>query len=274
MDKINLCDKRILVTGGNGHLGRNLIEKLVAKKAIVFCLDIQPSIIYHLAASLDRTRDFEYAEKIFKINLNGTINLLNALKKIEYENFIFTSTSEVYGGKSIKPPFKEDDKFVPASPYSLSKYCAETTIKTFSEMYWKNYTILRLFNFFGDGMPNNFFIPQLIDKLRRDEDFNMTKGGQIRDFLHIDDVLQATLLATESNAYQEIFNVCSGEGVSIKELALKIKGKLKSVSKINFGAIPYRKNEVWEMIGSNDKITKMLGFKVKNDLIESISNDS
>ncbi|MCK4663284.1 MAG: NAD-dependent epimerase/dehydratase family protein, partial [Bacteroidales bacterium] len=89
MDKINLCNKRILVTGGNGYLGRNLIKKLISKKTLVFSLDIQdnclsenseyfqvdindkellnkaindiqPSIIYHLAASLNRTRDFEY----------------------------------------------------------------------------------------------------------------------------------------------------------------------------------------------------------------------
>ena len=305
MEKINLKGKRILVTGGNGYLGKHLIYELMKRGAIIFCIDIskettlevikyyqvdlrdkerlnevikeiQPKVIYHLAACLDRRRNFDNTERIFDINLKGTINLLNSLREVRYENFVFTSTSEVYGGKHIKAPFNEDDQFVPASPYSLSKYCAEMSIKTFSEIYQKNYTILRLFNFYGPGMPNQFFIPKLISALKNNENFNMTKGEQIRDFLFISDIIHALILATESNAYQEIFNVCSGDGVSIKELALKIKGKLKSVSKINFGAIPYRKNEVWEMVGDNSKLINNLGFHYNKNIniqIKSLINE-
>ncbi|MCK4663283.1 MAG: GDP-mannose 4,6-dehydratase, partial [Bacteroidales bacterium] len=191
---------------------------------------------------------------------------------IEYENFIFTSTSEIYGGKSIKPPFKEDDNFIPASPYSLSKYCAETSIKTFSEMYQKNYTILRLFNFYGPDMPNQFFIPQLISALKNNENFNMTKGKQVRDFLFINDIIQAMILSTDINAYNEVFNVCSGQGITLHDLALQLKMILNSKSKINFGAVPYRENEVWEMVGGNTKIKETLKFKQKYLLIEGLNN--
>ena len=297
MDKINLKGKKILVTGGNGYLGRHLIYEFLNRGAIIFCIDIskettlkvikyyqvdlrdkerlnevikeiQPDIIYHLAACLDRRRDFDNIEYIFDTNLKGTINLLNSLREVRYENFIFTSTSEVYGGKHIKAPFKEDDQFVPASPYSLSKYCAETSIRTFSEIYQKNYTILRLFNFYGPGMPNQFFIPQLISAFKKNNDFNMTDGKQVRDFLFINDIIQALLLATVEKAYNEIFNVCSGQGITLRELALQLKMILNSKSKINFGAVPYRENEVWEMVGDNTKIKKKLSFGINIDLYE------
>lgn len=289
MDNINIKNKRVLITGGNGYLGGKLAKELLTKGALVFSIDIQsnslckgveyfkvditdfnqlndvvhkvaPDLIYHLAATLDRTRDFGLTNKIFQVNVNGTINLLNALKDVNYERFIFTSTSEVYGGNKIKAPFKEDDKFTPASPYSLSKYSAEMAIKTFSDIYHKDFIILRLFNFYGEDMPKNFFIPQLIDKLKKNEDFDMTKGEQIRDFLHINDVVKYLLIASESKSKKTVINICSGKGVTIKNMALELKEKYKSHSKINFGAIPYRKNEVWEMFGDTNKMKKFLNF--------------
>lgn len=299
MDKINLKGKRILVTGGNGYLGRNLIKKLLSQGALVSSLDIQknsvnegivyyqvdireekallkvishinPQLIYHLAAIIDRVRDFSKVNAILEVNLKGTINILNSLKNINYENFIFTSTSEVYGGKKIKAPFKEADVFIPASPYSLSKYNAEMAIKTFSELYNKNYTILRLFNFYGEDMPKSFFLPQLIEKLKNDEDFDMTFGEQKRDFLHVTDILKAMILAIDIEAYNELFNVCSGNGKTIKEIALDLKQLLKSKSDINFGKLPYRNNEVWEMIGDCSKLKQRLNFSPSDNWMTNI----
>ncbi len=291
MDKINLSGKKILVTGGNGYLGEKLISRLLKEKAKVFSLDLQvessnkdveyykadlrnkekinniiqeiePSIIYHLAASLERTRDFSNVEDVFEINLFGTINLLNALKDINYEAFIFTSTSEVYGGNNTRPPFKENDDFVPASPYSLSKYSAEMAVRNFSELHHKKFIILRLFNFYGKDMSSNFFLPQLINKLKRGENFDMTKGEQIRDFIHIDDVLQALIQTSVEDTHNEVFNVCSGKGITLSELTVKLKKYFNSTSTINFGAIQYRDNEVWEMIGDNSKIKGKLNLTI------------
>ena len=287
MDNIKFKNKRVLITGGNGYLGGKLAKELFTKGALVISIDIQsnslckdveyfkvdltdfnqlndvvhkvaPDLIYHLAATLDRTRDFVLTNKIFQVNVNGTINLLNALKNVNYERLIFTSTSEVYGGSKIKAPFKEDDEFTPASPYSLSKYSAEMAIKTFSDIYHKDFIILRLFNFYGEDMPKNFFIPQLIDRLKKNEDFDMTKGEQIRDFLHVNDVVKYLLLASESKSKKTVINICSGKGVTIKNMALEFKEKYNSHSNINFGAIPYRKNEVWEMFGDTNRMKMFL----------------
>ena len=295
MDKINLEGKRILVTGGNGYLGRFLVEALKKQKANVFILDknvitsentfqvditikeevkeainkIQPEIIVHLAAILNRERNFDNFELSNNINHLGTYNLLEALKNIPYQNFIFTSTSEIYGDN--KAPFHEQQLPDAASPYSLTKVYSENLINTFSKLYDKKFTILRLFNFFGKNMPAAFFIPQLIESLKTKESFDMTKGEQIRDFLYVDDVVSALILsAKQAEPKNETFNVCSNTGVSLKELVKTIQKVLQSDCKISFGALPYRNNEVWNMVGDNSKIQRALNFTPKYNIEEAI----
>ncbi len=294
MGSIILKNKRILVTGGNGYLGRHLVERLKGEQADVYIIDkfgeasaksfilditdlkvvkeaitkIQPCIIFHLAASLNRERSFDRFEETNQVNFTGTRNLLFALQNTEYQHFIFTSTSEVYG--SNVTPFVETQVPDAASPYSLTKVFAENFINTFSKTYDKGFTILRLFNFFGRNMSPKFFIPQMINTLRKHEKFEMTEGEQKRDFLYLDDVISAMIFAARQPATNEIYNVCSGEAVSLKELVLEIKEKLNSQSEIIFGALPYRENEVWNMVGDPTKIREKLNFTPRYNLAKGI----
>lgn len=297
MGNANLKGKKIIVTGGNGFLGKNLVKSLIDEGADVIVFDktlshnfkeikiditdfeslntninvIKPHIIFHLAAILNRDRSFDQHDQIMKINYFGTINLLKALQNIDYDNFIFTSTSEIYG--SNKAPFKEDMMPMPASPYSLSKCFAELAVKTFSEIHKKNFTILRLFNFYGQEMPDSFFVSQLIKSLKNNNVFKMTKGEQKRDFIHVNDVVNAMILAASNTKYanNEIFNVCTGKSITIKELAEKCKQLLKANCEIDLGALPYRENEIWDMTGDNSKIVNKLGFKINHDLENLLS---
>ncbi len=295
MDSIDLHNKRILVTGGKGYLGQFLVKSLENQGAKVFILDkniteseyhfsiditdakqvhqavqkIRPEIIFHLAALLHRERNFDQYPLIDRVNHLGTYHLLHALQDIPYDNFIFTSTSEIYGNN--EPPFAETQLPDPASPYSLSKANSENLIRTFSKTYQKNYTIVRLFNFFGEQMPQQFFIPQLIKALQNKDSFDMTLGEQNRDFLYIDDVVNGLILCAKNLSYQQqTYNVCSGKSVSLKELVQTVKNELNSSCTIHFGAIPYRDNEVWNMLGDNTKIQKQLGFTVHYSLEEGI----
>lgn len=298
MDLIDVSHKKILVTGGCGFLGSCLVESLIENQAVVAVIDLikgstdkvayhqlnlknenelhriisdfKPDFIYHLAANLNRTRDFNYTNDLLETNLKGTVNLLNALKDVSYKKFIYISTSDVYGGKYSGKPFKENDTILPASPYGLSKYAAEITLQTFSKIEQKNYTILRLFNFFGNGLPQSFFISQLISALNTNTNFDMTLGEQERDFLYIEDVTEALLSALRKEADQQVFNVSSGQGRQLKTLALALKELVESDAQIRLGSIPYRKNEIWHMIGDNRKIFETLGWRPKYSLEEGL----
>lgn len=294
MGAISIKNKRVLVTGGNGYLGTFLVKALEKENANVFVVsrnaellynhfavditdfdaihkvvqEIQPDIVFHLAANISRSRDFAIYNDMAKVNVTGTLNVLQALQNLD-AHFIFTSSSEIYGNNVS--PFHENQLPKPVSPYSLSKVNAEMLIQTYCLNHNKKFTNLRIFNFYGEHMPEDFFIPQMINSLKREEDFLMTKGEQTRDFLYVDDIVQALLLtAKNTNSYNETMNVCSGKGTKLNELAAAVNEKMNAKAKIIVGAIPYRDNEVWEMIGDNSKIKQKLGFEPQVNLENGI----
>lgn len=301
MGNINLKHKKVLVVGGNGYLGNFLVKALKNHGAVVFIISnnceksdsqfivditnfketytavqqIKPDIVYHLAANISRNRDFSIYENMAKVNIQGTLNVLKSLENID-AHFIFTSTSEVYGNNTS--PFHEKQVPQPVSPYSLTKISAELLIQTYCHQYNKKYTNLRIFNFYGEHMPESFFIPQMIKSLKKGENFNMTEGEQIRDFLYVGDVVDALILtAKNSDSYGETMNVCSGKGTQLRQLAETVNTTINTEAKIVLGAIPYRDSEVWEMIGDQSKLIKITGFKPQISLekgIEIVINHS
>jgi UDP-glucose 4-epimerase len=284
-------NKKIIITGGGGYLGSKLAEKLAESTVSLYLFDIKfntiskslvknhsnvklievnltekvqlskatknafPDYVFHFAANLNRDRDFEVFPALYDVNVEGTFNLLEALKDIPYSGFYFASSSEVYGSKN-PAPFNEDQLPAPVSPYSLSKIMAEQLIQTFSKTYNKPYSIFRLFNFFGSGMPENFFINQLVASLKADKPFNMTYGEQVRDFTFIDDVLDAIIgISTSEKSPGEVINICSGKGIKLSDLAMEIGQHYNKTHLIKFGALPYRDNEIFNMTGSTNKLS-------------------
>ena len=290
---MDLTNKRILITGANGYLGTFLFKELEKfnpelysisknidnsdnsfkidltddKKLNKIVNTINPDIVFHLAANINRDRDQSIYTQMFQDNVQGTMNLLNALEDTDCKQFIFSSSSEIYGDN--KSPFHENQVPKPVSPYSTTKVLAELYIQDKLSSGNISFTIARIFNFYGPGMSESFFISEMIQTLKSGNDFHMTRGDQYRDFLYIDDVVAALILMVQNpKANREIFNVCSGKGLQIKELALEVEKYFEA--KIILGAIPYRENEVWEMIGNNSKIQNILGFQAKVGLNEGI----
>ncbi len=281
--------ERLLITGGGGYLGSKLAERLSSQVSSLYLADIKfnelsqelvrthehvssihcdirnynsvrasintadPDTIFHLAALLNRERDFNNYERLYEVNVMGTLNLLRANQRGSAARFIYTSSSEVYGnGKS---PFREDQIPCPASPYSLTKLMAEELIRTYGALFNMPFTILRLFNFYGDDMPEDFFLSQLRNSLKRNEEFRMTKGEQIRDYLEVHEVINYVIgIAQTAMSISETVNVCSGKGQKLSDLAMS-EAKLQCKENlVKIGALPYRDNEVWEMVGDSSKL--------------------
>ena len=204
-------------------------------------------IIYSVAAYENSLNNYS---DIFKANFLLPMDFLN---KMNIKNFIYIGTSL--------------DKYT--NQYSLSKYQFSEYGKYYADNYNINFINIKLENFYGKDEPNGRFLSTIINKLKNNEDINLTEGTQIRDFIYIYDAVNGILKIVESNlkGYTDI-SLGSGEGITIRELVEYLSIVLESKSKLNFGAIPFRKNE---HSGFAD-MTKMkeLGFEIDSNIKKSI----
>jgi UDP-glucose 4-epimerase len=132
--------------------------------------------------------------------------------------------------------------------------------------------VLRPFIVYGPGQRDGMMLPALLKTLAQGQEFALTPGEQTRDFVYVDDVVDALIAAAVRNgAAGEVFNVCSGEERRIRdvaELAVRIAGA--SPSRLKIGALPYRENEVWRLVGSNRKARALLGWSPRVQLEDGL----
>ncbi|MGA3288662.1 MAG: GDP-mannose 4,6-dehydratase [Candidatus Bathyarchaeia archaeon] len=303
-----LQDKKILITGGLGFVGVNLVKKLLAmdieptimdftsdlrsidkhyipfdldslpfynidirqsEKVVAIVQNISPDFVIHLAGMTNLEKTFEKAELAIDINLKGSLAILKGSKKTNLNNFVFLSTSDIYGG--INPPFREDQLAQPASPYSASKAATEMFLIMFYNVYKIPVTILRSFNLYGKYQPPERVIPFIIKKLLNNEEVPLTKGEQKREFNYVDDLLDAILRSLFfKNSQGKILNIGSGLSISIKEIAMCIAKKIGKVDKLKIGALQYRENEIWDMYCDNSLARNILNWEPKVSLDEGL----
>jgi nucleoside-diphosphate-sugar epimerase len=241
------------------------INNLEDKTKSIFC-----DIVLYFITATDKNRDLSNFNKIFDINFMGLKNTLHILKKRgKLKHFIYFSTAEVYGKDVFEP--SENQSTSPISLYSLTKSLSEELLKFHINTFDLPITIIRPSNVYGEKQSINFFIPQAINSLLEKAEFDMTPGEQTRDFIHVDDVCKATINIIEQNAFKkDIINLSSNKEIKLKDLVLKIKELLKSKTQINFGAIPYRKNEIMRYKINNNKIIENLNWEPQISIMSGI----
>jgi UDP-glucose 4-epimerase len=289
-------DSRVLVTGGSGFIGAHLVKRLVQMDAEVYLLSLnrsvidnvrlkdvwsklrivnadirnfdslaslkklEPEIVFHLAAYHHVGDSFTHFSEALDTNCLGTSNLLEALG--DYERFVYTSTSEVYGLQS-SIPFKEEMTPHPISPYAIGKYAGELYSLMKCNMGYP-VTVLRPFNVYGPYQSVEALIPEMISDCLAGRPIKATEGKQTREFNYIDDTIDGFIKAAKTKAaIGEIINLGNSEEISIRDLILKIIELTKSKSKVTFGALPYRPTEIWRMFCDNTKAKKILGWTPK-----------
>lgn len=287
--------KNCLVTGGAGFIGSHLVRRLLEDGVKVTVVDdlsegkwenlpshpnlikrkasilgnMAPyvsgkDIIFHLAAIPRLQRSVAEPWQTHRVNVDGTLNLLLEAKKNKVKKFIFSSSSSVYGNKN-KIPFREDMKPNPLVPYSLQKVIAEEYCQMFSQLWGLETVSLRYFSVYGPRMnPNSpyaLLIPKFIKLMSQNKAPTIYGDGKhCRDFTFVSDVVEANILAAESNLSGEIINIGTGSSISVNKVVSTLNKLLGKKIKPNFGpAVPEPK----ATLASNTKAKKLLGWKPK-----------
>jgi len=273
MSKSNFFkNSSVLVTGGNGAVGSDLVKKLLNQSAKVVVLDdfsqsspknlsihknlkiIKGNItdekilkttftkkydyIFHLAARFANELSIQNPIEDLVVNIQGTLQILLHAAKQKPKRFVYTSSSSLYGTqKTIS--FKETLSPNPSTPYAASKLSAEHYCSAIGKLSGLNYTIVRLSNSYGPFDPPGKFrnvIPNFFDAAMHNKNIVITgTGKETRDFTFIDDIVKGIFLAaTKKSSENQIFNLGTGKETQILKIAKIILDLTKSKSKIVF----------------------------------------
>jgi len=224
--------------------------------------------IFHLAAAISVPESLEKPKEYVDINVNGTLNVIEAAKKCGVRRVVFSSSAAIYGDEPSLPKTEDMDPCL-LSPYSLTKLDGEF----FLEMYGTetlSAVSLRYFNVFGPRQdadsPYAAAIPKFINQALINKDIGVFGNGtQTRDFIYVKDIAKANLHA--ATIEPGLYNVCNGKPTIISPLAEKIVEIMKSKSIINY--LPERPGDIKHSLGSNEKI-KVSGWKPESSFDNSL----
>jgi nucleoside-diphosphate-sugar epimerase len=281
----------LLITGHSGFIGSHLVEhlsndyniigigktKLKNKKIRQINLDINKitskiipknvSTIIHLAALTDVQYCQKNPQKCFEINIRGTETLLEICRKRNLK-FVFLSTSHVFGNPN-SIPLDENHSRHPSSIYASSKLCGEILCESFSKSYGLDCSIIRLFSIYGPNSPNHLVTSKIISQILSKKIIKLGNLRPKRDFLYIEDAIEAISMILKNNKGFEAYNVGSGVGSSIKDLLIL----LKKISGKNFQVIQdksaLRKNDIPKIIADSSKLQN-LGWLPKTSLEDGL----
>lgn len=281
-----------LVTGGAGFIGSNLVDKLIEIGHEVVCIDNESSIstdkyhwnpaadnhkldvcsdkmeslfegvdfVFHLAAESRIGVTMDNPVKAFETNAVGTANVLQCARKNGVKRVMYSSTSSAYGNNPS--PNHESQPDDGLNPYSVSKLAGEKACSMYHSLFGLETVIFRYFNIYGPREPRKGQYAPVIGIFARQRSAGehltvVGDGLQRRDFTHVDDVISANILASETNIPKEfigtVFNVGTGRNHSVLDLARMMSDK------ISF--IPERPGEMRETLADNSKIKRVLGWK-------------
>jgi len=233
--------------------------------------------VFHEAALASVTFSIQNPVLVNDINVVGTLNLLKASSDLGVKRFIYASSAAVYGDTS-SPKKREDMTPNPTSPYGVSKLAAENYVKTFHKVYGLQTVSLRYFNVYGPrqrfdiqsayGGAITIFTNRLLRNL---PPIIHGDGEQTRDFVYIKDVVEANMLALrKKNATGEVFNIGTGKGTSVNQVADVLKNALKRKDLENIHTDP-RPNDLRHGYADTKKAEKTIGYSPKVSIEEGIA---
>ena len=294
--------EKLYIIGGSGFIGKNLIDYFVGKyditvfdkfidinyfEAIPSVKTVQmdlveneisnvfptPSYIINLASIVTAERDMKLFDGLISSNLKILLNLYQRFKdQKNLKLMIQFGSSEEYG--NTISPFSETQREEPNSPYALVKQLTVNSAMMLHRNYGFPIMAVRPGNLFGKYQNKSKFLPYVVSQLQANKDLDVTPCEQKRDFIYASDFAYCIgeLLNQTEKCLGQIVNVSSGESISLKSIIEHLKTITSSKSKVNYGAIPYRENEMMDLRCSVDKLEAIINKPIKFDFYKNLTN--
>lgn len=301
---MTVTTRDVLVTGGTGFVGANLVRRLVADGHNVHLFTrtgrdqwrlsdlqseiqnhsvdlwdaatvgtlverIRPAWVFHLATYGAYPEQKDFTEAV-RTNVEGTLNLVRACISTGVETFVNTGSSSEYGFKSSAP--SEDDGVDPISYYAATKASATIICRQLARMHAVRIVTLRLYSVYGPFEEPGRFIPALVLAGLRGSLPPLASPRIARDFVHVDDVVQGFLLAAASPALQpgDVYNVGSGVQITLAR-AVAVARKLFGIAdKPTWGSMANRPWDTSVWIADSTRIREHLGWKPKHNFTSGL----
>lgn len=293
--------KRILVTGGAGFIGSNIVDRLLELGHQVVVIDNETSdghdryywngraenhkvdicdyasikhlfrkvdMVYHLAAKVSVQESVDDPLPTFLTNAVGTANVLEAARRSCIKRFIYSSTSAVYGEKNAVPSL-ESMREDPLNTYAIGKLSGEHLVASYYHLYGMETSIFRYTNVYGERSRHTGTYAPVVTRFidAKQADTNLTifgDGEQRRDFVHVSDVVAANVFFSygEPDSWGEVYNIGYGKNWSINELAAAVSDNVKYE--------PARPGEMRETLADIVKARHHLTWRPKVDIMDWI----
>jgi GDP-4-dehydro-6-deoxy-D-mannose reductase len=293
-----MSSMKALVTGSHGFVGRHLIEHLTAQGDEVSGIDraidgiditdaeavqakiaeLAPDVIYHLAGWADVGGSWKAPVAAFRVNAEGTLNVLSAARDAGVQRVVAVSSADVYG--IVKPdelPLTEDSPLRPASPYAASKVAADYL--GLQAWLGRGLPVMRVraFNHLGPGQTDQFVAPALASRIARAE----RDGGEVltvgdlssrRDFTDVRDVVRAYRLLMERGVPGEVYNVCSGVDLAVQEVADQLLAQATVPLRFEVDPALLRPVELPVLRGSHARLTEATGWEPEIPIAQTLTD--
>lgn len=236
-----------------------------------------PDVVVHLAAQSSPALSFKNPQLTFEVNLIGTVNLLEAARKLNPKpRLLLVSSCEVYGPTAGDKPISEGQPYNPISPYASSKVFQEMVCLQYQRTYGLETVVARPFPHTGPGQPPNFALPSFarqiagIEKGQKAPEMTVGNLSALRDLSDVRDIVRAYRLLAEKGRAGQVYNVCAGRTISIDE-ALQKMLKLSDIKiRVETDRNLLRPADVPVLWGDNSKIKSETGWAPKISIDDTL----
>ena len=301
-----LKDKEVLITGGCGFIGSEIVKQLSLIGANVTILDnlssgkekyikkfsnvkliIGDLVDYDLVKDVVKNKEyiinaaalpfipdsFHIPKKFFEVNVNGTINIaLATIKEKKAKRFVHISSSEIYGTAKYTP-MDENHPTTPQSTYAVSKLAGERVVFTMHKEHNFPAVIIRPFNSFGPNITQPYIIPEIISQIERSDVIKLGNLNAKRDLTYVSDTVNGIILSlVKEGIVGEVINIGSQRSYSIKDLVYLISDIMGKKVSIEIESSRFRPYDVDTLICNYERANKILGWKPEVTVREGLKN--